>query len=319
MRNKDKDLSVPSFKGIIGGNQKNNEWKINPSQKREEATGKYLTMFCGALLIFIALSITFFIASKGLQTFFRDGVPISGFLTSSNWSPEGDHPSFGALNFIIGSFLVTLISALIAAPLGIGAAVFMVEIAPSWGQKLLQPVIELLVGIPSVVYGFVGLSLIVPFIRDNVGGLGFSLLAGSLVLSVMILPTITTLATDTLRTVPNQMKEGAYALGATRWQTIYRVILPTVLPGLLTAVILGMARAFGEALAVQMVIGNSKVLPQSLLDTASTLTSGITLSMGNTVAGSTYNNALWSMALILLTMSFLFIIVVRILGKRKIY
>ena len=132
----------------------------------------------------------------------------------------------------------------------------MTEIAPSWGRKILQPVIELLVGIPSVVYGFIGLTVLVPFIREHVGGLGFSLLSGTIVLSIMILPTITTIATDAMSSLPKNLREGSYALGATRWQTIRKVLIPAALPTLLTAIVLGMARAFGEALAVQMVIGN---------------------------------------------------------------
>lgn len=193
----------------------------------------------------------------------------------------------------------------------------MTEIAPSWGKKVLQPVIELLVGIPSVVYGFIGLSVLVPFIRENIGGLGFSLLAGTIVLSIMILPTITSIATDAMSSLPKNLREGSYALGATRWQTIWKVLIPAGLPTLLTAVILGMARAFGEALAVQMVIGNVRDLPSSFLDASATLTTIITLNMGHTTYGSVENNTLWSMGLILLIMSFVFIILIRYISSRR--
>lgn len=223
---------------------------------------------------------------------------------------------FGALPFILGSFSTSILAALIAAPLGICAALFMVEIMPKFGKKYLQPVIELLAGIPSVVYGFVGLSIIVPFYRDIFPGQGLGILAGATVLSIMILPTITSIATDALSALPPGLKEGSYALGATRWQTLSRTVLPTTLPSLLTGVVLGMARAFGEALAVQMVIGNAPHIPRSLFESTSTLTSVITLSMGNTVMGTTQNNVLWTLALILMLMTFVFVFIVRWLERR---
>lgn len=194
----------------------------------------------------------------------------------------------------------------------------MTEIAPTWGKKVLQPVIELLVGIPSVVYGFIGLTVLVPFIGSfKSSGTGHSLLAGTIVLSVMILPTITSISADALASLPKHLRDGSYALGATRWQTIRKVLIPAAFPTLLTAVVLGMARAFGEALAVQMVIGNTKLLPESLLDTAGTLTTIITLNMGHTTYGSIENNTLWSMGLVLLIMSFLFILLIRYLSSRR--
>lgn len=290
---------------------------VNKNQQIESFIGKLFTMFAAGLLIVVVLSITYFIASKGLSTFFNDKISISEFLTGTKWDPEDEPGSFGALSFILGSFFVTALAALIAAPLGIGAAIFMTEIYPKFGKKVLKPVIELLVGIPSVVYGYIGLTVLVPFIRDRFDVLGFSLLAGGIVLAIMILPTITSVATDAIETVPQDIRNASLALGATRWQTIWNVVLHSARPGLLTAIVLGMARAFGEALAVQMVIGNTLKLPGSLLDPISTLTSGITLNMGNTIQGTPYNNALWSMALLLLLMSFAFIATIRILGRKK--
>lgn len=283
-------------------------------QRRIESTGRTMTVMSVGILLLVMISIVYFIASKGLATFFADGISIRTFF-STEWNLS--QSLYGALPFMAGSFAVTLLAALLAAPLGIGAAVFMTEVAPSWGQKILQPVIELLVGIPSVVYGFVGLIVIVPFIRETLGGGGFSLLAGVVVLTIMILPTVTSIATDTLNALPRELREASYALGATRWQTIRRVLLKVSLPGLMTGVVLGMARAFGEALAVQMVIGNTPVMPTSLLEPMATLTSVITLNMGHTVAGSTENNVLWSMAFILLLMTLLFIFLIRLLTRRR--
>ncbi|TKI57652.1 phosphate ABC transporter permease subunit PstC [Brevibacillus antibioticus] len=289
----------------------------NKRQKTENITGRTIAMICAGLLVIVVLSITYFIASKGLSTFFVDGVSFKEFLTHDKWDPEGEPSAYGVLPFILGSFFVTALAALIAAPLGIGAAIFMTEIFPGFGKKVLKPVIELLVGIPSVVYGYVGLTLLVPFIREQFDVLGFSLLAGGLVLALMILPTITSVAADAIEAVPQDLRNASLALGATRWQTIWNVVLHSALPGCLTAIVLGMSRAFGEALAVQMVIGNTTKLPGGLLDPISTLTSGITLNMGNTIQGTPYNNALWSMALLLLAMSFIFIVILRLLGRKR--
>lgn len=283
-----------------------------------EVRGKVLVILCAIIMISTTISITIFLGSKGLQSFIKNGVSPIEFLTSSHWDPSNQaDPHYGVLPFIFGSFAVTFLSALVAAPLGIGGAIFMTEIAPSWGRKILQPVIELLVGIPSVVYGFIGLTVLVPFVREYFGGLGFSLFSGMIVLSVMILPTITTIATDAMSTLPKSLREGSYALGATRWQTIRKVLIPAAMPTLLTAIVLGMARAFGEALAVQMVIGNVRDLPTSLIDASATLTTIITLNMGHTTYGSVENNTLWSMGLILLVMSFAFILIIRFLSSRR--
>ncbi len=184
------------------------------------------------------------------------------------------------------------------------------------GAKILRPVTELLVGIPSVVYGFIGLQVVVPFVRNTFGGSGYGILSGTFVLFVMILPTVTSMTADALNSVPRYYREASLALGATRWQTIYKVVLRAAIPGMLTAVVFGMARAFGEALAVQMVIGNATLLPHNLVSPAATLTSILTMGIGNTVMGSLQNNALWSLAMILLLMSLVFNLVIRYIGRK---
>ncbi|WP_348710761.1 phosphate ABC transporter permease subunit PstC [Bacillus subtilis] len=293
---------------------------ISSRQNRQldEVRGRMIVTACALIMIATSVAITIFLGVKGLQSFLVNGVSPIEFLTSLNWNPTDSDPKYGVLPFIFGSFAVTILSALIAAPLGIAGAIFMTEIAPNWGKKVLQPVIELLVGIPSVVYGFIGLTVLVPFIAQfKSSGTGHSLLAGTIVLSVMILPTITSISADAMASLPKSLREGSYALGATRWQTIRKVLVPAAFPTLMTAVVLGMARAFGEALAVQMVIGNTRVLPESLFDTAGTLTTIITLNMGHTTYGSVENNTLWSMGLVLLVMSFLFILLIRYLSSRR--
>jgi len=168
----------------------------------------------------------------------------------------------------------------------------------------------------SLVYGFIGLSVVVPAVRSVFGGTGFGILAGTFVLFIMILPTVTTMTVDALRAVPRHYREASLAVGATRWQTIYKVVLRAAVPGILTAVVFGMARAFGEALAIQMVIGNAALMPTSLVTPASTVTSILTMGIGNTIMGTVQNNVLWSLALILLLMSLLFNIVIRFIGKK---
>jgi phosphate transport system permease protein len=283
----------------------------------EEWVGRIYTLLCILVLVATIFSMVYFVTSKGLATFFVNGVNVIDLLTGLKWSPDGEPPVYGALPFIFGSFSTSILAAAIAAPLGFCAAVFMVEIAPQYGRKYLQPIIELLAGIPSVVYGFIGLSVIVPFFRNVFPGQGVGIAAGALVLSVMILPTITSIATDALASLPSGLKEGSYALGSTRWQTIYRIVLPTTLPAQMTGIVLGIARAFGEALAVQMVIGNAPHIPRSLFESTSTLTSAITLSMGNTAFGTPHNNALWSLAFILMLMTFIFVIIIRLLERRS--
>jgi phosphate transport system permease protein len=298
---------------------KTNSWLIK-RKRYHEIGGKTLAFICAAMVIILTLALVYFIGTKGLAAFFINKVSFKEFFLSTEWWPdrpliEGG-PKVGALSFIIGSLVVSMLAVLVSAPLSIMVAVFMVEIAPAWGQRLLQPAIELLAGIPSVVYGYIGLILLVPFIRDYIGGNGFSVLAGFLVLAVMILPTIISVSTDSLRSLPHQWKEAAFALGSTHWQAIRLVLLPAARSGIITGIVLGLARAFGEALAVQMVIGNTRKIPTSILDPVMTLTSAITMDMGYTTTGSLWNNALWTMSLILLGLSFFFILTIKVVSKK---
>lgn len=282
-----------------------------------EYIGKTFASICGLLIIAITISIIIFIAQKGLQLFIKGNFSITGFLFSDEWKPGGSPASFGALAFILGSTLVSIGAVIISAPVAISLGIFVNVISKKLGNKIIKPSLEILVGIPSVVYGWVGVSVLVPFVKEHGGGIGYSLLAGILVLALMILPTIATLSIDAIRSVPGEHIEASYGLGATRWQTIKNVIIPGAKSGILTGVVLGIARAFGEALAVQMVIGNTVKLTANLLSPSATLTSIITMDMANTAAGTTWNDALWSLALVLLIISFLFILIVRRIEKRS--
>lgn len=312
------DQKVPHVKlKKIGAEKADVERLTKPSKEtRQEYWGKGLTYTAILLIIILVVSIIGFIAVHGLATFTQDHVNIWQFLSSSDWDPSEGKNHVGALAMIVTSFSVTLLAALVATPFAIAVALFMTEYSSKKGSRFLQSVIELLVGIPSVVYGFLGLSIIVPFIRSVFGGTGFGILSATLVLFVMVLPTITSLTVDALKAVPNHYRQASAALGATHWQTIYKVVLRVATPRILTAVIFGMARAFGEALAVQMVIGNAVLMPYNLVSPAATLTSQLTSQMGNTVMGTLPNNALWSLALLLLIMALFFNFLVRLIGRK---
>jgi phosphate transport system permease protein len=277
--------------------------------------------FAGAALVILVVALLLsFIAWNGIQLFTASGVPVLQVFTPS-WQPDpGSGPTnFGLLPFILGTLGIMAVAAVIATPLSVGLALFMAEIAPDWARRITQPAMEVFVGIPSVVYGWLGITILVPFLKTQLGGLGFvtgySWFAGSLVLALMILPTITSVAYDAFRVVPADMRTASLALGTTRWQTIRHVLVPAALAGVATAVVLGMMRAAGEALAVQMVIGNRPFVPTSLTAPMTTLTAQITLDMGNTVTGEPWNQALWTMGLILLLISFAFVLIVRRLTR----
>ncbi|TYO95312.1 phosphate ABC transporter permease subunit PstC [Desulfallas thermosapovorans] len=286
-----------------------------------DRVGRGFTLFCLALVFLLTITVIYVFVSKGLAIFFINGISPAEFIFSSRWWPgrpvEEGGPLVGAGAFITGSLLVSMPAVAVSAPLGIMVAVFIVEIAPEWGRQVLQSAVDMLAAIPAVVYGYVGLVWLVPLIDRHLGGGGLSLLAGFLVLSVMILPTIISVSTAGLRVLPLELKHASYALGSTRWQTIRMVLLPAARSSLVTAVVLGMARAFGEALAVQMVIGNTREWPTSILSPVTTLTSVITMDMGMSVTGTAWNNALWTMGLLLLLMSLGHILVIRLVMRKE--
>ncbi len=281
-------------------------------------------MVAAASMVLVVGVLLAFITWNGIRLFLFDGQS-PALIIDPTWRPleSTNQPvSFGLLPFILGTVAVTAVSIIIATPLSIGLALFLSEVAPPWARRIVQPSLEMFVGIPSVVYGWMGLIVLVPWLRSTFGWAGFqsgfSLLAGALVLTVMILPTITSVSFDALRAIPADWRYASLALGTTRWQTIRHLLLPASLASLATGVVLGMTRAAGEALAVQMVIGSRPVIPTGLGQPMSTLTSQITLDMGNTTAGSTWNDALWTMGLILLVISVTFVLLVRRLqGGRR--
>ena len=276
-----------------------------------ENVGLGVTGACVVLVTLVVLALIVMVASKGLSAFFKDGVNIAEFFCGTKWDlanlGEDGMPSTGALPLIVTSFSVMVLSTAFALPIAIGSAIFAVEIRPKFGSKVFQPCIELLTGIPSVVFGLIGFHVVVAAMKAifNVNT-GLGILPGAIVLAVMILPTITTLSVDALRA----------ALGYTRWQTIWHVVLRSALPSLMTAVILGMTRAFGETLAVRMVIGGIEVMPTSLLSSASTITTTLTTSMAIYATGSVQSDVLWALGLMLMGMSLIFILIIHMIGRK---
>ncbi len=290
------------------------------STLRNDRIWRHVIQGAGFCLLLLTIAIGFFLIYRGTGTFTTYGHSISEFLFSTNFKPhdtlEGGG-QVGAAIFIIGSLLTCGLALLMATPVSIGLAIYMAEITPSMGRRFWQPVIEIFVGIPSIIYGWLGLTILVPFIqRHTTSDSGFSVLAASIVLAIMIFPTITSVTMNALNSVPKTYRQGAYGLGATRWEVIYKIVLPVAKHGILAGIILGLARAFGEALAVAMVIGKMKALPTSLLSPTVNLTGAIAADMGGTMEGSEYNFALWSMALLLFIISLFFILLIRYISSK---
>ena len=270
-----------------------------------------LATLLGVFVIVLTIVIGAFLIYKGSDTFLKFGHTLWEFLGSAEWEPVDNAQGggkVGALIFIVGSLVTCGLALLIATPFSVGSAIFMTEISEKFGEKVYRPVVEIFAGIPSVVYGWVGLTVLVPAIKAVFHRqVGHSVLAAALVLAVMIFPTITSVAADAIGAVPQECKNAAYGLGSTRWQAIYRVIVPAASSGIVSGVILGLARAFGEALAVAMVIGQTTALPTSIFSTTKTMTTEIASQMGNAMEGGELKSGLWTIALLLFLISLLFI------------
>jgi phosphate transport system permease protein len=242
----------------------------------------------------------------------REGLPMFTEVEWSNlfgvrWYPTFDF--FGMVPLVLGSFLVTVVAILIALPLGVASAVFVREVAPAWVRDILKPLIEVLAGIPSVVLGFFGLTTLAPLIRIYLGApTGLTALTGALLLGYMALPTIISVAEDALDAVPKSYRDASLAMGATRWQTIWMVVVPAAKAGIVTAVMLGMGRAIGETMAVMMVTGNAARLPlewDAALRPVRTMTATIAAEMGEVAQGSTHYHVLFGAGIILFVLTFL--------------
>jgi phosphate transport system permease protein len=269
---------------------------------------------CGYSAVVFVILIFFFLLREGLPSLAEVKL---GELFSIRWYPIENH--FGILPLITGSVLVTIGAMLVAIPFGIGTAVFLSEISPRWLREILKPLVELLGGLPSVVLGFLGILLLSPFLRVFLNlPTGLTALAGALLLGGIAVPTTVSIAEDALDAVPHSYREGALAMGATKWQTIWRVTLPAARSGVLTALMLGIGRTIGETMAVMMVTGNAPVMAiklSSIFSPVRTMTATIAAEMGEVANGSTYYHVLFFIGLIL----FLISLVVNIIASSVVF
>ena len=260
----------------------------------------FLAAACASIALVAMICV--FLFGNGLPTIFKIGV--TDFFFGQTWRPNND--LYGILPMILGSAYVTLGAIVVGVPIGILTAVFMARFCPESMYRFLKPAVELLAGIPSVVYGFFGLVVMVPFIRDNIGGTGSSMLTASLLLGMMILPTLISVAEAALRAVPNSYYEGALALGAGHVRSVFFTIVPAAKSGIMAAIILGLGRAVGETMAVIMVAGNQARMPQGLLEGVRTMTTNIVIEMG--YAADMHRDALIATAVVL----FVFILIINL-------
>lgn len=272
-------------------------------RKIKEFIIEKLIVVCGVASIFFVVLIFAFLLKEGFAVF--NTVSPFKFLLGKSWYPISEPPHFGILPLILGSFVVTFGAAVISIPIGVSCAIYIAEIAPAKIKEVLKAGIELLAAIPSVVLGFIGMVTLVPMVKSLFHiPTGLTALSGSIMLAFMAMPTIVSIAEDALYSIPKNYKEGALALGATHWQTIWRVMVPAASSGMLAAVMLGIGRVIGETMAVMMITGNAAVMPRTVLAPVRTLTATIAAEMGEAVVGSEHYFALFAIGIVLFVISF---------------
>ena len=273
--------------------------------------GKFLLFFITCSSVLAVFLIFFFVIRESIP--FIASRNITDFFTSTSWYPEQEPAEFGSLPIIAGSFYVTIVALIFAVPIGILAAVFLSDIVSYRIREFVKPVIEILAAIPSVAYGFFAVLILAPWLQNKFGfTTGTNALNSSIILAVMALPTIISVAEDSISTVGREMRQASYGLGATRFETIFRVVLPSAHSGIIAAVILGMMRAIGETMVVWMASGNAAQIPSpwwDLSQSVRTMTASIAGEMGETVKGSAHYHSLFTIGVVLLILTFTFNII----------
>lgn len=256
-----------------------------------------------ACILFVIL-IFFFLAKDGLALF-KYSSP-AGFFFGTIWNPLAEPPQVGIVPLFLGSLVVTLGATVISVPLGLACALFIGEIAPRWMRETLKAGVELLAAIPSIVIGFIGMTMLAPVVKQVFHlPTGLTALSGAIALAFMAIPTIVSIMEDAITAVPRTYREGSLALGATHWQTIYRVIIPAASSGIVASIMLGIGRVIGETMAVMMITGNASVIPHTILQPVRTMTATIAAEMGETVQGSEHYFSLFAVGLVLFAITFL--------------
>lgn len=274
-------------------------------------------------VFFILSLVSIFILGLIVVFLFREGIPlfrevsIRDFIFGMEWYPTYSPPSYGIWPLIVGSLIVTIFSSLIAIPLGVLSAVYISEIAPPAIKEILKAIIELLAGLPSVVLGFFGMVIVAPWLQETFDlPTGLNIVNASMILAVMAVPTISSISEDALYAVPNEFKEASYALGATKFETIARIIIPAALSGISTAVILGMARAIGETMVVLMVAGGAAAIPESIFDSVRPMPASIAAEMGEAPFRSGHYHALFATGIVLFLMTLAFNLVADYISQK---
>lgn len=283
--------------------EKNRFKQISIRKKTLETSFQILTLFTAVCSIIFLFGIIISLFNQGFGIFKHTG--IFNFIFGKGWYPAQSPQEFGIFPLIIGSLLVTALSLIIAIPLGVGSAIYISEIARPGEKEILKPFIELLAGIPSVIYGLFGMAFLAPFIRKifNIPT-GLNALSASIILGIMVVPIISSLSEDALNSVSKTLREASYGLGANKWETVIRVVLPASRSGIFASIILGFGRSIGETMVVLMVAGNSAIIPRSVLQPVRPMTSAIAAEMGETVIGSLHFKALFGIAVILFIITF---------------
>ncbi|MDR2351477.1 MAG: phosphate ABC transporter permease subunit PstC [Endomicrobium sp.] len=276
-----------------------------------------IIFICGMVSIIFVILIFSFLFEESLS-FFKD-FGVFKFIRGYFWYPSSNPASFGVLPLIVGSVFVTIGACAIAVPIGVMTALFISEIAPKCIREILKSLVEIIAAIPSVVIGFIGMITLVPLVRSIFNlPTGLTAFSGSIMLAFMAIPTIVTISEDAIRSVPWQYKQGALALGATKWQTLRRIILKAAMPGIIAAVMLGIGRVIGETMVVMMITGNAAHIPHSVFEPVRTMTATIAAEMGETVRGSMHYKSLFAIGLVLFLITFLINFIADLfLGKNK--
>lgn len=282
---------------------------VSRSTYLKETALKNLFFICAFAAVMGVALIFLFVGWRGFPVFAQVGV--WDFLAGKVWSPGTGQ--YGIFPFIYGTVVVMVGALVLGTPLAVGTAIFLTEIASPRVRSIVRPAVELLAGIPSVIYGFFGLMILRPVVAQMSDGLGFGAVTGWIILAIMIVPTIATLSEDALRSVPPGIREASYAMGATQWQTIYKVLVPASRIGIIDAVILGMGRAIGETMAVLMVVGNAPVILGGVTEPIATLTTQIVMDMP--YATDLHRTALFGMAVILFIASMGLVATVRLISR----
>ncbi|HPX55116.1 MAG TPA: phosphate ABC transporter permease subunit PstC [Syntrophales bacterium] len=275
------------------------------TRRRKEKLIKNIFFLFAIVSLLILFLIVLFLFREGIPIFKE--VTLWDFLFGNEWYPTYQPPSYGIWPLIVGSLIVTFFSSLIAVPIGVMSAVYISEIAPAALKEVLKSVIELLAGLPSVVLGFFGMVVLAPWLQETFDlPTGLNIVNASLILALMAVPTISSISEDALYAVPKEFKEASYALGATKYETIVRVIVPSAFSGIMTSVILGMARAIGETMVVLMVAGGAAAIPESLFDSVRPMPASIAAEMGEAPFRSGHYHALFATGIVLFFMTLIF-------------